>query len=151
MQVTKTHVKMLFREERSVFDRWFQAIAIAVLPSHLTTLEYVRSIMIDGMNDLTLAVWDNFLVTLAELRLDPPEVEIDSHDPGKGGCYHIPPNRPKSKIKHFERLANRRRFRDEIREVGISAYTYLPGWFEFVPGVPLSEQKRQGAALKLVQ
>ena len=113
MRRDKTHAKLQKSEELDVFGLYYEAIEIATLQSHLTNLSLIRKHFIDGNNDMTVKVWDNFLHVLYELKIRMPNVAVNSIDPGKGNCYYIPRDLPKNSLLRLTKLTHRREWRQK--------------------------------------
>ena len=97
------------REERLIFDCYYQAIRLAKMDGQLENLRLVRENLIEGDNDLTVKVWENFVQVCYELRIDLDPlidgVKLHPFDTGKGNGYRI----PSKKVDLFGHLKKRQR------------------------------------------
>ncbi len=134
MRQTENFVYFTKREERAIFECYYEALKIARMDGHRRNLELVREFLIDGDGTLTVKVFDYFLNTIAQLGIDvtPMERSLKEHpnDPGKGACYRIP-NKKKDRMGHTKAMATRRRWRDGFKELfGSEANHTVVGTFQ---------------------
>ena len=118
MRYTKNYAQAQKREERGIFNCYYQAIRVAHMDGHRKTLQLVRENMIEGDNDLTIDVWNNFLNVCKELRVDTRPitdvVRIHPSDPGKGNGYRIP-RKEVDMVGHVKMIERRREWRKRFR------------------------------------
>ncbi len=97
------------REEDVIFECYYEAICVAKMDGQRENLRLVRENLIEGDNDLTVKVWENFLQVCYELNVDLDRlidtVKMHPSDFGKGNGYRI----PSKNVNLFEHLKKRQR------------------------------------------
>ena len=121
MRYTKGFAQALKREEHAMFDCYYEALALARMDAQRRNLEYVRMNLIEGTNDLTIGVFENFLNVCAELGCPSAlhlveTIKIHPVHPGKGHGYKIP-SKETDPIGHATARAKRNSWRANFRLV----------------------------------
>lgn len=107
------------REEKAIFQCYFEAVGKAKMDGHKRNLGLVQKNMIEGNNDLTIKVWEHFLNVCDELdvNLDPifNIVKLHPQDLGKGNGYRIP-SKETDLLGYTKKRQRRRQWREEFRK-----------------------------------
>lgn len=118
MRYARNYAQAQKKEEESIFKCYYRAHRLAKMDGHKKNLELVRENLIDGENDLTIKVWENFLNVCVELDIDmdPMFEAISTHptDMGKGNGYRIP-SKDVNIIEHMKKRQRRIRWRETYR------------------------------------
>jgi hypothetical protein len=121
MRYTKGFAQAQKREEKAIFDCYYESLKNATMDGQRDNLEYVRINLIEGTNDLTIKVFENFLNVCVELNCSSAShlLEVLTFHPvhkGKGHGYKIP-SKTKDPIGHAMARSSRNEWRMQFRMV----------------------------------
>jgi len=107
------------REEQAMFRCYYQAVPLAKMDGHRNNLELVRENLIEGDNDLTVHVFENFLNVCFELQVPGlirllDTIKMSPIHPGKGNGYRIP-SKHKDLIGYTRARSVRQKWRAKLR------------------------------------
>ena len=119
MRIANGFVYFTQKEEVVIFACYYEALIRVKMDGAKTTLELVREHFIDGLGNLTVDVFENFLTVCSRLVVPSfdtvlNEVMAGNHPDGKGACFRIP-NEKKDKKGHLRAIHKRRQWRDGLK------------------------------------
>jgi hypothetical protein len=116
MRINYNYVYFTKKEERAIFEYYYNAITQDCTNRQQNLLDVVRDQLIEGMGTLTYKTWNEFVEVMAHLDIEIDDSFSKDYIINKGSCYTIP-NKKREPQKHFNAMYTRREWRNQFQSM----------------------------------